>query len=262
MESTAWRVVKASHQGKKNQTLRRPCQDRATYALMPNLHDHDHNTLVAAVADGMGSAERGGQGAKIATQHAVRQMVDILWHTSRTEPHHLETTLNAAALRARIEIENLAHQQRQPLDAYATTLLLFIHANNMVATLQVGDGAAVIGTTAGLTTLAKPQRGEYANETNSLTSRRALQKAAIEIIRPPTKVDRIAMMTDGIMELSLDHKNRQPHAPFYEPLFAWLDQSADHPHPSAELHETLASRTIQAKTDDDTTLLLATRSRR
>ena len=259
METPAWRVAKASHQGKKNNALKRPCQDRASYALMPKLSKH--HTLVAAVADGMGSAERGGQGAKTAAQHAVRQMVDILWHTGRTKPHHLETTLNAAALRARIEIENLAQQQQKPLDTYATTLLLLIHADNMVATLQIGDGAAIIGTTSGLKTIAKPQRGEYANETNSLTSRRALQKAAIEIVKPPTEVDRIAMMTDGIMELSLDQKNRQPHAPFYDPLFAWLDESADQPHLSNELHETLGSRTIQAKTDDDTTLLLATRRR-
>ena len=257
MRGLHWTVAKASCQGTKNRARHKPCQDRARYALMERTDGGD--TLIAAAADGMGSADRGGHGAGIAAQRSVARISEIIWKTGRTDPANIETALNAGALQARMDIERAAERAGQRLELYATTLLLLVQTGGIIGALQIGDGAAVVGTAGGRHTLAKPVRGEYANETSSLTGHGAIQKATVTIAAAPEPIREIALMTDGVVGISLDAASLEPHDPFFDGMFSWLAEHDGQDHPNRELCETLGSEAVARKTDDDVTLILAVR---
>ena len=258
MKTSPWTMARASCQGSKNRARQQTCQDHAQWAAMPRFGQQP-DTMVAALADGMGSAKHSGPAACIAVHAALRDMTRLLWREQQTDPQLLETILNSAALQARLSVQRLARSQDEDLLHYATTLLLLIHTGKYTATLQIGDGAAVVRTANELVTLAKPQRGEYANETNSLTGRGALQLADVSIVQPQQAITGFAMMTDGMMELSIDSATLKPYAPFFKALFGWLEEHDGTEHPNRELKQTLASEAVTSRTDDDTTLLLAIR---
>src|SRR5262249_4336217 len=104
-----------------------------------------------------------------------------------------------------------------------------------------------------------PQQGEYANMTNFLTDVDAPDK--VFRAQKSGVIDEIAIFTDGIQRLALDYQARSAHAPFFAPLFAWLRPRRGGY--SRELSESLTvylnSEKINSRTDDDKTLILATR---
>ena len=254
-----WRIARASRQGSKNQQRRQECQDHCVWATVPIAGS---DTLVAAVADGLGSAPLSGRGARIATNVAVHQAALLVWREPQpVAPERLETILDLAVLSARRRIQQVAAREHEAPSQMATTLLLAIHTDNTMATAQIGDGAAVVSVQDGdFITFSKPERGEYANETHSLTSPRALQHCNIDIAVPQTPVSSIALMTDGMVSLTLAHPDQKPHEPFFEMMTEWLRQHRGRPHPNQQLGELLQSEKIRSKTDDDTTLLLAVRA--
>ena len=254
-----WKVAKASRQGTKNQKRGQECQDHCLWAVMPRTSP---DTLVAAVADGLGSAEMGGYGARIAVHTSIHEATTLIQHERQPiDPERMETILDTAILSARNQIQMVADRKKIPPSKMATTLLLAIHAHNMMATAQVGDGAAVVSIKDNqFITFSKPERGEYANETHSLTSRRALQHCAIDIAVSENPVQTIALMTDGMVHLTLAQSNFEPHLPFFKPMTSWLTEYQGEHHPNIELGETLQSKKVRQKTDDDTTLLLAVRT--
>jgi len=80
-------------------------------------------------------------------------------------------------------------------------------------------------------------------------------------VRPRhTPLDRLAVMTDGIERLALDFAAFVPHSPFFEgvskPVAASGIGGADSDL-SRKLAAYLASDAVNARTDDDKTLILA-----
>ena len=255
-----WKVAQASVTGTSHRKTGQPCQDHAGYLLMPKV---SRDTIVAAVADGLGSAKHSAVGSKTATEAAAETASRLIWQKRlrAISPPQMESVLNASVLHARIALEEKAHAMSVPLEDLATTLLIMVHTQGMIATAHVGDGAAVVSTEHGeYRAMAKPQRGEYANETTALTSRRALQQCDIAIARPRRPVQEIALTTDGLLNLSMDMATMEPHPPFFQNMGNWLRAHDGRQHPNSELRDTLASDIITRRTDDDITLFLAVRS--
>jgi hypothetical protein len=71
----------------------------------------------------------------------------------------------------------------------------------------------------------------------------------------------IAVFSDGLERLALDFKERQAHTKFFRGFFQhFYDKPAGEASEiQAQLAQFLASDRINAKTDDDKTLILATR---
>ena len=253
-----WRIARASRQGDKNRQRETACQDFSGWAAIPSISP---DTLVAAVADGMGSAPLSGQGAQMAVHAAVSMAVALLHQTPNPPtPERLETILNAAMLSARQSVQQAAAVSHIPSTSMATTLLLAIHTADTMAIAQIGDGACVASTDQDhFLTLSRPMRGEYANETFSITSPRALQQCSIDIAKPRNPVQSIILMTDGMVGLTLAQADHEPHQPFFRDMTRWLADVPARPHPNTELAAILESDPIRRKTDDDTTLLLAVR---
>ena len=255
-----WRVSHTSVTGTRHTRNGETCQDHSCHLQMPRISG---DTLIAAVADGMGSAPHGGPGARAASEAAVATASRILWarRSEQPTPERMESLLYSSMLRARITLEEKAAQLRVPLEDLATTLLLLVQTRGIIATAQVGDGAAVASTQPGeYRAIAIPQRGEYANETTPVTARRALHHCQLAIARTPRPVREIALLTDGLLNVSMDMSTWDPHPPFFANMSEWLRSHRGPKHPNQELAETLSSDLITRRTDDDLTLLLAVRT--
>jgi serine/threonine protein phosphatase PrpC len=119
--------------------------------------------LVATVADGAGSAAHAEVGAALAAQTAVDTLCvrlaqlslpqdDTAWRTLLTETiEAARAALDTEALGRGIQVRDLA-----------TTLILLIALPSLVAVMQIGDGAAVVGDETGnILALTTPPSGEY-----------------------------------------------------------------------------------------------------
>ena len=67
-----------------------------------------------------------------------------------------------------------------------------------------------------------------------------------------------ALLSDGLQLLALDYAHRAAHRPFFAPFLQAL-RSAPQGELTVPLAEYLASEAISRRTDDDRTLVLATR---
>ena len=252
-----WRVAHASATGSGHLAAGHACQDYTCFLFMPRLSP---DTLIAAVADGLGSASHSATGARLSAQAACAHASHLLWAQRHRQPNPdaIESVLSASLLHARTTLEFAALKRHIPLTSLATTLLLLIHTRGLLAAIQVGDGAAVASTALGeYRTLLKPQRGEYANETIALTSRRSLQQSDLTIVRPHTPVRELALTTDGLLNVTMDSTTLEPHPPFFSKMSHWLRTHDGAVHPNTDLGRILSSGFIARRTPDDVSLLIA-----
>lgn len=246
-----WRFAVARVTGSSHLRTGTPCQDRAGCALLPG------GTLVAAIADGAGSASRAELGAATAIQAALgRLRLDLA--DPAADP---TSALRGAALHARDAILTLAKEEGEEARSYTSTLLLVAVTPRGGGALQIGDGVMVVGTGGdGWSWMFWPQRGEYANTTFFLTDDDAPGHMEVGAFGgTPTDV---AVMTDGLEPLALHYASRSVHEPFFEGMFQPLvDAGGSHEigHLSTSLETFLSSERIRGRTDDDVSLILATR---
>lgn len=247
-----WRVIAASVRGKSHEKVGQLCQDAHHWEKLPD------GTLVAAVADGAGSATLGKVGAIVAAQTAVetiRSKNPTLESPEDEQGWQLLLTNALIAARAAVEAEAVAcNKTARDL---ATTLIIVLATPKLIAAAQIGDGVAVVDDGKGnIIALTAPQRGEYINETTFLVSPNALDTAQIILWRGTAT--NIAMLSDGLQLLALEINEGTPHIPFFSPLFNFMAAVKNEAEAKEQLVAFLRSPRITDRTDDDLTLLLAT----
>jgi hypothetical protein len=234
--SDSWRVIGASVIGTSHQSRRSVCQDAHAFRAL------DDGTVILAVADGAGSASRSAEGAAAAVEAAAEFLSRNL-------------CLTDALSAARCAVEQLASEDAA-IEAFATTLLLVAITASEIAIAQIGDGSIVVQHRDGsLDVLTEASRAEYANHTTFLTAPDALAEAAFAS-RPADGVRGVAVMTDGMQMLAVRHDNNQAFPAFFTPVFRF---AADPSSNDAGVAEFLMSSAVNSRTDDDKTLVLATR---
>jgi hypothetical protein len=70
-------------------------------------------------------------------------------------------------------------------------------------------------------------------------------------------------MSDGLTRLALKMPSYEPHVPFFQPLFAYIEETSpanSNVKAEQQMAAFLASERVSARTDDDKTLVLAVRS--
>lgn len=244
-----WRAVAASVRGTSHEKTRQPCQDAYHWDILPE------GVLVAAAADGAGSATLADVGADVAARTAVDAIIqreaalpedDDGWRSLLTE------ALKAA--REAIEVEVVAHEVTER--DLATTLILVVATPELVAAAQIGDGALVAGDVEGnVIGLTAPQTGEYINQTTFLVSPDALNTAQLTVWRGAAA--HVAILSDGLQMLALKMPEGTPHAPFFSPLFRFVAGMTDETEAKEQLEAFLRSPRVRERVDDDLTLLLA-----
>lgn len=246
-----WRVVAASVCGTSHTRTKQLCQDAHHWQLLSD------NVLVAAVADGAGSASQGKVGAMVAVETAI-ETISIKEVTPDTlaDDAEVRSLLNEAMLMAKKAVEEEAATcNKQPQDL-ATTLIIVVATPEVVAVAQIGDGLAVAKDGKGnLLALTMPDSGEYINETTFLTSERALETAQMRLWREA--IVNVGVLTDGLQMLALNMVVGEPHKPFFFPLFDFVANTEDKTEAKEQLVRFLGSERITQRTDDDLTLIIA-----
>jgi hypothetical protein len=249
----------ASSIGQSHVAAAQPCQDAHFHLEAKDAEGRP--VMVLAAADGAGSAALAEVGAALACKTFGRLVEDYVGRGGRVaaiERPLVERWITGLVYR--IELD--ANRSGARVQDYSCTLLAAVVADQSAVFVQIGDGAMVISNGAGWRHVFWPQHGEFANSTNFVTSERAVP--TMEFMRLDEAVEEVAVFTDGIENLVLQKASRTAHAPFFDSMFPPLRKSQASGVDaglSQALDKYLSSSTINSRTDDDKTLILASRRR-
>jgi hypothetical protein len=259
--SVTWRIVEASTVGTSHSEAGEVCQDEcfATTFLTPN----DQEYFLGILSDGAGSASHGKDGAELACRIGVKTIEECV----RKATFQLRCSLPTIAewvFMIRQHLCEIAEAKGiQPRDL-ACTLLGALVSNKLAAFFQIGDGAIVVRDCDELRPVFWPESGEYANMTRFVTDDDAMAHLHTKLwvsSFPSSVPDEIAMFSDGLQRLALVYQSQTVHKPFFESMFTKLRKADLRTCDlfSDQLAHFLNSAKINERTDDDKTLVLATR---
>jgi protein phosphatase 2C-like protein len=247
-----WRVVGASVQGESHRRKGLTCQDAHEF------RDVGGNMLVAAVADGAGSASCSEVGSALAARAAVAEAIRKLHDRLPRSDDEWRDLLNHAFHAARHDVVSQAMVLEVPAVELATTLLVAVVTPGRLAVAQIGDGAVVARREDdSYVAVTRPRDQEYINETTFLTSPTYLEAMQYEVLA--VRVTGLALFTDGLQMLALKMPQGAPHVAFFAPLMHLLATATERDRAEAQLRSFLQSPRITQRADDDLTLVLAVR---
>lgn len=255
--SSTWRYLASSVIGVSHEKEGSYCQDANQCLLIPSREGEI--LFVSVVADGAGSAKYGKEGATYICNH-FRDRIDefLVAHpfseldrchiVKWLEQYQYEVSLWAACCR----IER-AH--------FASTLLGAMIGESRAIFWQLGDGAIVIQRKEQPETYEYvfwPQQGEYANQTFFATQQEA--KQLLQFQSYEEEIHEVALFTDGIQGIALQYDLQAAYAPFFRPFSQFLQRPDwNQKEGQKKLSAFLASKRINEHTNDDKTLVIASR---
>lgn len=256
---SAWRFALASVIGSGHAKAGLPCQDAATARVIdvPDLGE----VLIAAISDGAGSANRAHDGSRLATDTIVADILCVYWEGQEL------ADLTCSDMRewlvgVRTAVQKVADRDGAVFRDYACTLLCAVVEPHRAAFLQIGDGAIVIsprGEPDEYSWEFWPQRGEYANLTRFVTDEDAAERVELTAVRG--EIDEVAIFSDGLQPLALQYAEKTAYAPLFRSLFGPVRSAPPGRRDdlSLSLAAFLASGRVSSRTDDDKSIVLATR---
>ena len=260
-----WRTAYASVAGTSHITSGMPCQDAGRCVVVKDRAGND--ILLAAVSDGAGSASRSEFGADLTVETFMGVLSGAVAEDSGDLAFLSRDFMLQWLAGTRAALAQLAATDGFNMRDYACTFLGAIVARRSSTYVQVGDGAIIVSDEEDGDPgyVFWPQHGVFANSTYFITQEDAedvmlFERADFE--GPHNYVREIALFSDGLERLILDFKARAVHTPALKPIFNWLAaaEAADGTRPSEALMTYLASSHVNRRTDDDKTLVMATRA--
>ncbi|HEY4640972.1 MAG TPA: PP2C family serine/threonine-protein phosphatase [Thermoanaerobaculia bacterium] len=250
----SWRWLNASVAGTSHASSGTPCQDDCLIDLASGAAGE---VLIAIASDGAGSAAHAEEGSALACETLYAAAAE--WLEGGVPDNVTREVAEAWIHRLRTAIESRAREHSATMRDFACTLVAAILCERAAVFLQIGDGAIVVATGDVHEVVFWPDSGEYANMTFFTTDEDWQKHVHFEV--RAAAFDDVALMTDGLQRLALHYDTHTPHAPFFASMFGALQSSAAgfdgdlEPALVAFLH----SDAVNERTDDDKTLVLATR---
>lgn len=251
--AAGWKLLFQSVRGTAHERNQQPCQD---YCLTRLQQTPRGPILLLACADGAGSASLAHLGAWHSCQQVLRLVQQDLAEGLTVDAIERDTVLSWF-LRLHRVLEQQAMLLDTGLEQLACTLLLAVVGAEAAAFSQIGDGAIVVRRDHLYQPVFWPQTGEYANTTNFVTDPEFANLLAFELRRE--RVEELALLTDGLQMLALTYADRTAHQPFFRPMFERLRAAVPGEQLPGQLRQFLTSPAVNARSDDDKTLILATR---
>lgn len=255
--ASGWRFLSESVRGTSHVKDDLPCQD---YAVVRETWLAGESLLIAVCADGAGSAKHSEIAARMACEKSlavIQRSVRRLSRRGVDETALSDEDVKKWFLQARRRLEAQAETDGAALREYACTLLIAVVAPQFALFGQLGDGAIVLDVGDEMETVFWPRRGEYANTTWFLSG--TDWESQVQVDRRSSELRHLAMFTDGLQPLALDDSRKRPHAPFFAPMFRALHGQVDVEQFQAPFRAFLESDDVNERTDDDKTLILASR---
>jgi len=258
-----WKTIVKCAVGVSHQQQNLPYQDYGNYFIFKE------RCLLGAVADGAGSAKYSDIGSKIAVNTAIsflKAYFDELIEKKRLFPQiprqntpninqaqNLYTDLLKEVLKA---INEEAQRLNCSYQDLACTLIIFFALPNSITAMQIGDGFLAVRPVDGdLQLLFTPDKGEYINETTFITSSNAFEEMQVKVLEKPCSF--ICASTDGLEKVAINFKDWQPFPPFFNPLEEYMKETVETHEDDQYIIDFLNSERLNARTNDDKTLLLA-----
>ena len=257
----SWQWVRARAIGTAHMRYNIECQD---FVICRKIATSTNSILAAVVSDGAGSVPRAARGAKVTCQSLIRAIRNYFQEDTTTQQENLDT-IDEDIIRGwideiRVRLTQISIQEQRSLHDYSATLVAVLANHKSALVIHIGDGAAVVRTQGSQEWYVPswPFHGIYASMTVFVTSCDFEQY--LRIIRLPMPLDRIAVFSDGLEHLVLDHVKKCAHIPFFDKIFKPLEASdliGHHYMLSDRLKHYLASDNVCQYTHDDTSLILA-----
>ncbi len=259
MSFESWKFIFASVIGTSHTKAGTPCQDASACRLLTSADGS--SVLVAVVADGAGSVRKSEVGAALACSLFVEEM-SSLFELGGTVQEVTLDFVKSWITRFQNEVTLRAEAEELKFRDFACTFLAAVVGTDSAVFLQIGDGAIVVSSQEEPDEYGHifwPQQGEYANVTNFATDPKAYENLEHSLVKGC--IDEVALFSDGLQSLALHYESRMAHAPFFRPVFSWLRSAPAgfSEKLSFSLASYLDSQKVNDCTDDDKTLILATR---
>ena len=246
MSAARWAGASAVHRGASHIRSGLPCQDAVgvAWAGLP---------VVAAVADGLGSASQSDAGAEVAVATAIHLLESRFVEFRDKAPALIAEAIVSGVVE---RIEEMARSNGSSRHQFATTLMFVATDGHTLIAGNLGDGVVSRQDRDGKSkVLFRPRRGEHVNETFPITSSGAAAHMQV-MIEPVADATGFALFTDGSAE-ALYQRQRDEIAPAVDTLLSWLDVAPPH-EVSAALTRSL-SDVVSEKTSDDCSIAILRR---
>lgn len=257
MRRPQWRFAAASALGASHERQGLPCQDAHQCSVGETAGGEP--VLIAVVCDGAGSAARADAGAQLACRLAHDELAALL-ATGSGVRGVTRAWVEDWLIRFHGEIAERADAEEcQPRD-FACTLLAAVVGPDCAVFFQIGDGAIVVGEgEEDYRWIFWPASGEYENVTFFASEPGASDHLRFELAE--RRFDEVALLSDGLQRLALHYQTRTAHAGFFKPMLEALRAASDDAVGalSGQLEAYLSSPAVNERTDDDKTLVLASR---
>jgi serine/threonine protein phosphatase PrpC len=260
MTKNDWKYTFASVLGTSHKNLHSTCQDSSICQVVQDSYGED--VLVAVVSDGAGSADFSDLGSSIACSLFVKEVSKYLAEEKRLkdiERSFFENWID----QFQDVIRSYAKEFQVTVREFACTFVAAVVGNDHAVFFQVGDGAIVVldpeseNGEEHYNWTFWPDKGEYENTTFFITDPRVKKHIQFDVLSK--KVEEVSLFTDGIQHLSLHYQSKTVYNPFFKPMFHVLRKVENSKNLNSALERFLSSERINEKTDDDKTLLLASR---
>lgn len=250
-----WKAIGKSVVGTSHTAIGIGCQDSVNHIVVTATDGTD--VLLVTVSDGAGSALYAAEAAQMVTCKATEYIKELLQKNDIISATHIY----ALAEHLYDQLAQAALSNEVGIDEYSCTMLGAIIHEQYTVFYQIGDGAIIRTDEQGsYSTIWWPHNGEYLNTTAFVTDH--LSMPSLQVVVLQEKINEIALFTDGLQMLTLSMDTMTVHQPFFKGLFHHL-RLADTVEKTELLNTLLAqyldSPAINARTDDDKTLFLATR---
>jgi serine/threonine protein phosphatase PrpC len=246
-----WQAVAVSAKGTKHERSKQPCQDYGDYKILS-----DGQVIIGAVSDGMGSARHSEVGSKLAVRVVLEELETRDWKSRPEHNRDAKAIFDHIIKEIRKAFERHAAVEGYSVQMLACTLLAFVATPEWLIAMQVGDGFIVAQAgNENLRLLFKPDKGEFANETTSVTSSNVFHETKVSV--SSNSYGFICLSTDGIENISLiKREDWKPFDKFFSPLQRHMESDGSLERKKEDLEKFLNSEKLNQKTDDDKTLLL------
>jgi len=254
-----WKLVFASVSGTSHDDGEAGCQDVSDCRVLTGSDDTE--VLIAVAADGAGSARRAREGAALACSLFINEL-EALFSTGGNIAAISHEFVKDWLTRFQNEVVARATAEELNPRDFACTFLAAVLGEESSVFMQIGDGLIVIPSVEEPEEYCWafwPQRGEYANMTNFATDADAGEKLEHTLVSH--RIDEVAVLTDGLQDLTVQYETQLVHTPFFRPIFEWLRPASEASFKNLTTAMTayLQSEKVNERTNDDKTLILATR---
>jgi|SRR5665213_1427938 len=248
-----WKFLNENFQGTSHQRSGAACQD---HSFVTRYGGRCGEALIVVCSDGAGTAAHSEVGSRLACHLAKDEVIryldsgDELGVVSHDLACEWLKQVNAGMLAEAVAREISPRE-------LACTLLVAAIGVSAAVFVQLGDGAIVALEEEEYHPVFWPQSGEYQNTTNFITDSAFQSNLQFKVLQ--REVLEVSAFTDGLQMLALDYQRRAAHQPFFSSVFRSLREASDAQDLIVPMRAFLDSPAVNNRTDDDKTLVLATR---